>query len=145
MVCVPLLSAKEPTIKVAIPITIPMVTPQPIHVDIPNLHLVKAIIFVESSGNNNAYCASEDAVGCMQIRRVMVRDVNRIVGYKKYKLKDRWDRDKSIEIFNIYCSHYNLTTPEQKARAWNGGPRGYKKKSTQHYWNKVKSYLAKSR
>ena len=38
-------------------------------------HLLSAIIRVESSGNDSAYNASEDAVGCLQIRKCMVDGV----------------------------------------------------------------------
>lgn len=111
----------------------------------PTTDILSAIIHVESSGRDSAYCASEDAVGCMQIRRTMVRDVNRILkrrkSDKRYKLKDRWNRNKSIEMFNIYCSHYGLESNEEKARCWNGGPRGDERTTTLGYWNKVKNYL----
>ena len=111
--------------------------------------LLSAIMFVESRHNDSAYCASEDAVGCLQIRKTMVRDVNRILKRQgnstKYKMKDRWDRIKSIEIFNIYCAHYDLVTEEAKARCWNGGPRGLTKKATQKYWDKVKNQINNSR
>jgi len=107
--------------------------------------IVKAIIFVESSGNDSAYCKVEDAVGCLQIRRVMVREVNRILKKqkksKRYKLKDRWNRKESVEMFNIYIAYYKLVTPEDIARSWNGGPRGKLKKATISYWNKVKTEL----
>jgi hypothetical protein len=107
--------------------------------------LLSAIMFVESRYNDSAYCASEDAVGCLQIRKTMVRDVNRILKRQgnptKYKMKDRWDRIKSIEIFNIYCDYYDLVTEEAKARCWNGGPRGLTKKATQKYWDKVKDQI----
>ena len=36
-------------------------------------------MFVESSYNNLAYNVSEDAVGCLQIRKCMVNDINRIL------------------------------------------------------------------
>jgi|TARA_B110000908_G_C10255535_1_gene455193 hypothetical protein len=107
--------------------------------------LIKAIIFVESSGNDSAYCKVEDAVGCLQIRRVMVREVNRILKKqgksKRYKLNDRWKRDESVEMFNIYIEYYKLKTPEDIARSWNGGPRGSLKNATISYWNKVKKNL----
>lgn len=108
--------------------------------------LIKALINVESSNNDNAYRSGEDAAGCLQIRRTMVRDVNRILRRQKSQIRfdfeDRWDRQKSIEIFKIYCNHYNLTTPEEKARCWNGGPRGLQKLATKRYWEKVKKHLA---
>jgi len=110
-----------------------------------NDRLIEALILVESGGLDSAHNLSEDAVGCLQIRKTMVRDVNRILRSRgsttRYKMKDRWDRIKSIEIFGIYCEHYNLTSPEAKARCWNGGPRGLTKKATQKYWDKVNKEL----
>lgn len=108
--------------------------------------LVQALIMVESSGNDSAYNASEDAVGCLQIRRVMVKDINRILKKqgedKHFKLKDRWDCDKAVEMFEIYTDYYHPnSTDEVIARNWNGGPRGYEKESTIKYWNKVKGKL----
>jgi len=107
--------------------------------------LIDALIQIESSGNDNAYTANEDAVGCLQIRRTMVKDVNRILkrqGFnKRYEFKDRWCRQKSIEMFNIYRDYYNLKTPEEISRCWNGGPKGIYKPATIAYWNKVKNHL----
>ena len=113
---------------------------------ITNEQLIKALIYVESSNNDNAYSFYEGAAGALQIRCTMVRDVNRILRRQKsnqrYTYEDRWDRQKSIEMFNIYCNHYNLVTLEEKARCWNGGPRGLQKLSTKKYWEKVKKQLA---
>ena len=108
-------------------------------------HLLSAIMFVESSYNDSAYNAYEDAVGCLQIRKCMVNDVNRILRRQKSDLKftydDRWLRNKSIKMFDIYCKHYGLTTSEEIARCWNGGPRGMQSKMTAGYWKKVKNQL----
>jgi len=108
-------------------------------------NLLDAIINVESSDNDSAYHKGEDAVGCLQIRQTMVNDVNRILkrqgGDKRFTYFDRWNRNKSIEMFNIYVDHYNLTTAEEIARCWNGGPRGLNNENTVGYWNKVKSEL----
>ncbi len=107
--------------------------------------LLNAIITIESSNNDSAYHAGEDAVGCLQIRPCMVLDVNRILKKQnktiQYTLIDRWNRDKSIEMFHIYCNYYNLTTLEAMARSWNGGPRGKDKDNTVGYWKKVKDQL----
>lgn len=108
--------------------------------------LVQALIMVESSGNDSAYNASEDAVGCLQIRRVMVKDVNRILKKqgedKQFKLKDRWNCDKAVEMFQIYTDHYHPDADDETvARGWNGGPKGHKKQSTEQYWDKVKNEL----
>ena len=103
-------------------------------------HLLSAIMFVESSYNDSAYVASEDAVGCLQIRKCMVKDVNRILRRQKSNLKftynDRWSRSKSIKMFDIYCKHYGLTTAEEIARCWNGGPKGMENSITAKYWKK---------
>jgi len=108
-------------------------------------NLLDAIINVESSDNDSAYHKGEDAVGCLQIRQTMVNDVNRILkrqgSDKRFTYFDRWNRNKSIEMFNIYVDHYNLTTAEEIARCWNGGPRGLNNENTVGYWNKVKSEL----
>ena len=109
------------------------------------VHLLSAIIHVESNNNDSAYRASEDAVGCLQIRKCMVDDINRILkrqkSYTRFTYDDRWLRHKSIEMFNIYCNHYGLISAEEIARCWNGGPRGMNNPLTANYWRKVKENL----
>ena len=109
------------------------------------VHLLSAIIHVESSNNDSAYNSYEDAVGCLQIRKCMVDDVNRILRRQKSDLRfsydDRWLRNRSIKMFDIYCKYYGLTTAEQIARCWNGGPRGMQNEMTTNYWEKVKNQL----
>ena len=109
------------------------------------VHLLSAIIHVESSNNDSAYNSYEDAVGCLQIRKCMVDDVNRILRRQKSDLRfsydDRWLRNRSIKMFDIYCKYYGLTTAEQIARCWNGGPRGMQNEMTANYWEKVKNQL----
>ena len=108
-------------------------------------HLLSAIMHVESSNNDNAYHKAEDAVGCLQIRKCMVNDVNRILkrqkSSKRFAYNDRWNRYKSMQMFDIYCKHYNLNSAEEVARCWNGGPKGSLKESTLGYWAKVKTKL----
>jgi len=108
-------------------------------------HLLSAIMFVESSYNDSAYNSYEDAVGCLQIRKCMVNDVNRILSRQKSDLRftynDRWLRNRSIKMFDIYCKHYGLTTAEEIARCWNGGPKGMQNEMTAGYWERVKSQL----
>ena len=103
--------------------------------------LLAAVIHVESRGDVNAHNVGEDAVGVLQIRPIMVKEVNRILRFDKYTLQDRWDKQKSIEMFNVIRQHTPHPTNEKIARNWNGGPNGYKKKSTLKYWNKVKQQL----
>ena len=108
-------------------------------------HLLSALMFVESSYDDSAYNASEDAVGCLQIRKCMVNDVNRILRKQRseirYNYDDRWVRYKSVQMFKIYCRYYNLNTAEEIARCWNGGPNGMKNEMTVRYWEKVSNKL----
>jgi len=105
--------------------------------------LIEAIIHVESRGDSMAYNSKEDAVGVLQIRPIMVREVNRLLGFDKYTLKDRWSVSKSKEMFNIVRQNTKDATDEKVARRWNGGGNGDKKKSTLGYWEKVKRQLNK--
>jgi hypothetical protein len=108
---------------------------------IPKNNLIDAIIYVESRGDIKAHNISEDAVGCLQIRPIMLREVNRLLGYNKYQLSDRWNKVKSIEMFNVIKQNTTNPTNEKLARNWNGGWNGYKKQSTLKYWHKVKQQL----
>lgn len=108
----------------------------------PRSQLIAAIIQVESSGNDRAIGDKGTAVGPLQIRPILVDDVNRIVGEKRFTLTDRTDRAKSIEMFRIYSRHYSFgKTDEVIARRWNGGPSGDRKSGTLKYWRKVQSAL----
>jgi len=102
--------------------------------------LIAAIIQVESGGDTLAYNSKEDAAGCLQIRPIMVREVNRLVGKDSFKLKDRWSKAKSIQMFNVLRSHLKGASDEQIARTWNGGYNGHNIPQTMQYWNKVKKY-----
>lgn len=112
--------------------------------------LVSALIHVESRGNDSAIgdrnLVGEEAVGALQIRPIMVREVNRILRIqksdKRFALKDRYDRGKTIEMFYVWRDfHHKNSDYETIARNWNGGPRGYQKKSTERYWLKVQAEL----
>ena len=99
-----------------------------------------AIAQVESKGNTRA--VNGDAVGLLQIRPILVRDINRILrlrkSSKRYTLADRYDPRKSREMFEIYQSYYNPSGSVERAiRLWNGGS-GYTNKGTQGYYNKVR-------
>lgn len=115
---------------------------------------VSAVIYVESRGNDSAYNTKEDAAGCLQIRPIMVREVNRNLrkwnAPFRYTLDDRWDRQKSIDMFDIMAEEVecclDLTQMEFfeiVARKWNGGGRGHLKESTLIYWERIKNQLNK--
>lgn len=132
---VPLEQPKD-SVEIVIP---PQIEQEPPQQDIGVL--VNAMIQVESRGNDSAYCAPEDAVGCLQIRPIMVSEVNRILKRQAYTLQDRWNRTKSIEMLKVFAKYYKLTTFEDIARCWNGGPRGNEYASTDRYWNKVQTEM----
>ena len=53
--------------------------------------LVDALILVESAGNERAFNKKENACGCLQIRPIMVREVNRIL--RKQKSEQRFTKE----------------------------------------------------
>ena len=121
--------------------------PKKVTQDTTDIKLIKAMCIVESGGDPLAYRESEKAAGILQIRPVMVNEVNRIVGKKKFTLNDRWSVSKSIQMFRIYSKFYNKYHNEVSyiyenvSRRWNGGPTGHSKKSTKKYWHEVKQLL----
>ncbi len=105
--------------------------------------IMDAIIQVESKGNPRAVCGRY--VGVLQISPVLVKECNNILrsrGIKKtYSLSDRFNEQKSREMFVIIQSFHNPTHNVEKAiRMWNGGP-GYSVARTQRYLNKVRKHL----
>lgn len=112
-------------------------------------NLIDALIIVESQGNDNAVGdshMSQPSIGALQIRPIMVREVNRILRLKgvedSYNLDDRYDRKKSIEMFMIWKEfHHNDSDEEVIARSWNGGPKGNRNPKTLKYWEKVEDVL----
>lgn len=101
--------------------------------------MLKSIIQVESSGKVDAYNKSEDAVGVLQIRPIMLRHANMIVGYERYTLDDRWCMDTSIEIFWIVQEYHNPNMwLDQACHLWNAGiPNKNKWGITEGYREKV--------
>ena len=109
------------------------------------------------------------AIGPFQLWKVYVDDVNNILKMKgiskRYTYKDRWSYQKSREMVIIYLKHYGRQfeidseryitkyRPELKGKIkvmcndmvlsmiHNGGPKGYEKKATLEYWNKIKVNL----
>jgi hypothetical protein len=105
-------------------------------------NLISALIIVESSGNDQAIGDQGRAIGCLQIHRAVVLDVNRITG-SNYRHSEMTNRVAARAVCEAYLKHYGKgKTTEEQARIWNGGPQGHKKKTaTQAYWNKVEKHL----
>ena len=134
-----------------IPIEIEEYQVKTIDAEIHANRLIEALIQVESSGKED--CVGDKhliipSIGVLQIRPIMVREINRILKIqgkdKRYKNKDRYSRVKSIEMFIIWRDyHHKDDSDEVISRCWNGGPKGYKRKKTLHYWDKVQKALKK--
>lgn len=100
--------------------------------------LIKAIGYVESRHNNNAYNPAEEATGYFQITPVRLRDYNRKTG-KNYQLADMKNYRIAKEVFLFYCKGRSY---EVISRCWNGGDEnGMKYRQTAQYWNLVKAKL----
>ncbi len=107
--------------------------------------LVAALIAVESNGRDDAIGDNGQAVGCLQLHPSYVADANRILGRKRWTLKDRLSRVESVEMFYVVATHYAKHNKDFSAqgiaRRHNGGPRGHKWKSTLGYWAKVRKAM----
>ncbi len=113
-------------------------------------NLLDAIEWVESRGDADAVGDNGDAVGAYQIHKIYVDDVNRILikalrEPTLYSFDHRYDPEYSRMMVEIYLSHYGTyerlgraATLEDMARIHNGGPNGWKKPSTEAYWELVK-------
>ena len=90
--------------------------------------LIKTIEHIESRHNENA--RNGKYVGTLQISPIMVREANKINGYKKYSLSDRNDSLMSAKIFKDIMQHKNKEKSIRKAVIiWRGKyNKNYRKK-----------------
>ena len=109
--------------------------------------LILALIMVESGGNDFEIGDDGKAYGCLQMHAAYVQDAAEYAG-KDWVHEDALQRGVAIQIFEAYMDRYATPdrlgrepTAEDIARIHNGGPNGYKKKSTVKYWVKVKKQL----
>jgi hypothetical protein len=104
--------------------------------------LISALMIVESSNNDLAIGDQGRAIGCLQIHKAVVLDVNRITG-SHYRHQDMTNRVQARAVCEAYLKHYGKgKSTEEQARIWNAGPQGHKKKTaTQAYWLKVQRNL----
>jgi soluble lytic murein transglycosylase-like protein len=106
--------------------------------------LLSALIQVESNGNDHAK-GRHGELGALQIKSIMVRDVNRIMG-THYAHDQVTNRAISIFIAESYFSHYGRNlSDESLARLWQGGPKALRKSSTRAYGRRVMRELERQR
>jgi len=106
-------------------------------------NVIEVIIEIESKGDVNAISPCGNCVGPMQIKKIVVDDCNEYLKIKKinktYSYEDRWNLQKSKEMFVLIQQRYNKTKNIEKAvRIWNGGC-CYNKKNTEKYFNRFLS------
>ena len=98
--------------------------------------LLSALIQIESGGNDQAK-GRHGELGALQIKPILVRDVNRIMG-THYAHAQVTNRAVSTFIAQSYLAHYGKNlSDESLARIWQGGPKGHRKTSTRAYARRV--------
>ena len=96
--------------------------------------LIKIIEHIESRHNENA--SNGKFVGTLQISPIMVREANKINGYKKYSLSDRNDSLMSAKIFKDIMRHHNKGKSIKKAVIiWHGKNNSNYRKKVIHMFN----------
>ena len=116
--------------------------------------VIYAIENVESNRFPYAINTKENALGCLQIRPIMIADYNRITG-EDLPHDVAYNRSMSYiiasTIFNHYIKGIKNPTAKHLAFIWNGGGGAWrrvdnpkddrKQKMLDAYWEKVKLYL----
>lgn len=102
---------------------------------------------VESQGNDKAVGDYGNAIGGYQVWRDYWQDA---VDYDKTiggKYENCFNRNYAERVVVAYLNRYapEGASWETLARIHNGGPKGYKIKATEKYWQKVKRELEKQK
>lgn len=109
-----------------------------------NLELAKAIHQVESSGRtgNNIIGDKGKAIGPLQIHYSNWKDATDFDKRIGGQYLDCHKLEYSKLIFDAYLRRYGSgKSAEERARIWNGGPKGPEKSVTRRYWQEVKKNL----
>jgi hypothetical protein len=116
--------------------------------------VIYAIEEVESNRNPYAINKQENALGCLQIRPIMIADYNRITG-EDLAHDVAYNRSMAYIIASTIFNHYmkGIENPNAKHLAfiWNGGGSAWKRvdnpkndqkqKNLDSYWEKVRLHL----
>ena len=109
--------------------------------------VMNAIIKVESSGNPKAHNPNGDCAGILQITPILVKECNNLLTKKKskkrYTLGDRYNAEKSKEMFILLQEHFNPEMNVEKViKQWNCGfyTTQWKSKSIGYYKKVMKHY-----
>ena len=127
---------------------------QKVNANVTITDVIYAIEEVESNRDPYAINTQENALGCLQIRPIMIADYNRIT--KKDLLHDvAYNRAMAYIIASTIFNHYmkGIESPNANHLAfiWNGGGSAWKRvdnpkndqkqKNLDSYWAKVKMHL----
>lgn len=123
--------------------------------EVPTTVFIDAISWKESKHDDRAVRnerTGDEARGRFQIRQCVLDDVNRIYG-TGYSRQDCFNKAKATAILRMYLSYWGEyyrrqegrpATVEVLARIWNGGPEGWRKRSTLGYWCEVQKQISRT-
>lgn len=101
--------------------------------------ILAALLMQVETGNRPLVGDNGRAIGPLQVHAGAVADVNRAFG-TTYRHADMMDRATATAVLDRYLWIYaqprrlgRAVTDEDRARIWNGGPNGWKRKATLAY------------
>jgi len=108
--------------------------------------LLNALAVVESNNNDAAVGDNGRAIGRYQIWEIYWHDAVEFCPSLKGEYKDVTQKEYAERVITAYLLRYAKDSVENKdyeklARIHNGGPKGYKKKATLKYWDRVEEKL----
>jgi len=112
--------------------------------------LFTAIWGVESQYRLTPPDGKAGEVGPLQIRQCVISDWNAAHPEDQLQLDDARGILVARKVFCWYVTYWgaqatrrygHIPSMESYARIWNGGPKGYLRRSTKDYWKKVESEL----
>ena len=99
--------------------------------------LIYAISIVESSGRCDLSIGDAGELGPLQITPMVIKELG-----PPWKHKLCRDYDYSSTVFIAYLTKVAPeNTNEVWAKVWRKGPSGYKSKTAERYWRKVKEIM----
>ena len=107
--------------------------------------LIEAIATIESRKNPKVVSRCGKYVGYLQISKLLVNECNMILNERKYSYNDRYDKQKSIEMFIVIQNRHNPDGNIEKAiRLWKSGDTKcmQRKARTESYYRKVMKIFA---
>jgi hypothetical protein len=115
-----------------------------VNLTIKEIKNVLTIGTIESNFNDSALNRPENAAGIFQIRKIMLAEVNRILGKTIYFDSCRFNARKSIEMFLIVQRAYNPSANFKTAcKLWNGGSINCRDSVITNYWSKASKTMNK--